>query len=160
MRITAILVAIIAAIIISGCGAIMHGAHQDIAINSNPNQAQVIVQGESKVTPAMFNLKRKHSYIVKISKEGYESSDIMINNKLDWTAWCDLFVFGIIPIFYDLASGAAWKLSPEEINVTLNRSIGFRDGPDKIPVSLSITDSNLRALSPIQGVTVTIRQAP
>ena len=160
MRIIVIFAAIATAAFISGCGAIVHGTRQDIAINSNPNQAQVIVQGESKTTPAMFNLKRKHSYVVKISKEGYESSDIMINNKLDWTAWCDLFVWGIIPIFYDLASGAAWKLSPEEINVSLSRSIGFKDGPEKIPVSLNLKDNHLEVNSASSGIEVRIIQVP
>lgn len=158
MRIVTIVVAIGATIFMVGCGAIMHGTQQDISINSSPNEAQVTVQGDQKTTPAVFKLKRKHSYILKISKEGYESSEVMINNKLDWTAWCDLFVWGVLPIFYDLSSGAAWKLSPEEINATLNRKLGSIEGPEQIQVGLSLKGDQLSLTSPVEGITATVMQ--
>lgn len=149
---------LIVVFVMSGCGAIMHGSSQDISINSSPTEAKTLVSGEERTTPAKYNLKRKHSYLVKISKEGYETAEVMINNKLDWTAWVDIFVWGVIPVFYDLATGCAWKLSPEEITVSLTRSIGSMDGPENIPVILSVRDDHLNASATGTDVTVTITQ--
>ncbi len=155
----AVVLCLIVAVVASGCGAIMHGKHQDITINSSPSEAKVLVSGEERTTPAVFNLRRKGSYLVKISKEGYESAEVMITSKLDWTAWADLFIWGIIPIFYDLASGSAYKLSPEEINTSLSRSIGFMHGPENIPVTLSAKGDHLNvSTAGTDVVTITITQ--
>ena len=156
MRAIAILV--LTAFMLSSCGAIMHGTRQDITINSSPSGANAVISGDTKTTPAVFSLKRKHSYQVRISKDGYESADFMINNKLDWTAWADLFLWGIIPIFYDLASGSAWKLTPEELNVNLTRSLGYQDGPDEIPIQLALQNDSLVVSSSTGGVTIRITQ--
>jgi len=152
-----LLLSLVIAFVLSGCGAIVHGTRQDITISSSPSQAQVLVQGEQKITPAVFNLKRKHSYIIKISKEGYDPSEVIILNKLDWVALVDIFA-GVLPVFYELTSGAAWKLTPEDINVSLNRSIGYKDGPEVIPIGLKIRNNNLSVIGSGEGVTITVTQ--
>lgn len=151
-------IALLVFLTVSGCGAIMHGTKQDITVNSSPTGAKVMVAGEDRTAPAVFNLKRKNSYLVKINKEGYEGAEIMINHKLDWTAWADLFIWGIIPIFYDLSSGAAWKLSPEEISVNLNRSIGQADGPDSVGVRLVVSGDELSVQGGSSGITLSIEE--
>lgn len=149
-------VILIAALCLSGCGAIMHGTDQEISINSSPTQAKVYVNGEERTTPAVYDLKRKNSYLVRVSKEGYEPAEVMINKSLDWTAWADLFIFGVIPIFYDLASGAAYKLSPEEINVTLQRSASGSDLPEKYPIALQVDGTSLMVSG--EGLRIEIEQ--
>lgn len=128
---------------IAGCGAIMNGRSQQISVNSSPSESRVVVQGEQRTTPAVFKLERKNSYLVKISKDGYETAEVMINKKLNWTAWADLLLLGIIPIFYDLASGAAYRLEPDVINVTLQRSVGKLGIPEKQSVRMTLKDGAL-----------------
>lgn len=149
---------VICAFLLSGCGAIMHGRSQEITINSSPTESMARISGEERKTPAVFTLKRKNSYMVKISKEGYETAEVMINRKLDWTAWADLFLWGVIPIFYDLASGAAFKLTPEEINMTLQRSQGYLEGPEELEVTLKMKGDTLSVNQ--EGVDVAIVQMP
>ena len=144
---------------VSSCGLIVHGTSQDITVNSSPSEAKAIVRGDTKTTPAVFDLKRKHSYTIKVSKDGYETVEVIINNKLDCTAWVDIFLFGVIPVFVDLATGAAWKLSPEDLNVNLPRSIGSLDGPQSIPVRVEIQDGQLHATSKLDGIVISVKQA-
>jgi hypothetical protein len=134
----------------------MHGKTQDIMVGSSPTEAKVTILGESKTTPTMFNLQRKHSYIVKITKDGCEPAEVMITNKLDWTAYADLFIWGVLPIFVDLGTGAAWKLVPEDINVSLNCSIGSSGEPEQIPVSLKVIDAQLVGTTDCSDVTITV----
>ena len=156
MRLTACI--LIMALLLNGCGAIMHGTRQDVTINSSPSEAKVYVNGEERTTPAQYNLKRKHNYLIKVSKEGYETAEVMVSHKLDWTAWADLLVWGIIPIFYDLGSGAAWKLTPEEINVSLSRTEHSSLLPEKIDVSLTFVENEIVAHSNTEGIILEIEE--
>lgn len=105
---------------LGGCATIVHGSRQNVSINSNPPGAAVYIDnGMALTTPSHVNLERKRDYIVTISKPGYQTQTIPLNSVL--TAWLagNIIFGGIIGGGVDLLSGAAWTLTPENINLTL-----------------------------------------
>ena len=122
----AVCVAIAAAAAIGGCGAIMHGGHQQVVFETSPAGATVTVvdalgmSNGSCETPCSLDLKRKKEYRVTISKPGFSSVDMEIDRKTDGWIWGNILLGGIIGLVVDFTSGSAYRLSPKEVNVTLS----------------------------------------
>ncbi len=109
------------ALLIVGCATIIHGTKQDIAVSSVPTGAKVIVKGvHMATTPAVIKLDRKESNIVlRFEKEGYQPVEVALNRSVDaWIAGNIVFG-GLIGLAIDFINGAAYKLSPSEVNVVL-----------------------------------------
>ena len=117
---------------IAGCAAIIHGTKQEVAVSSTPSGADVIVMGaHMATTPAVIKLDRKDSNIVlRFEKEGYEPVEIALRRSVDgWIAGNILFG-GLIGLVIDFASGAAYKLSPPEIQAVMQeKGISLDDIP-------------------------------
>ncbi len=108
-------------LLIVGCVTIIHGTRQNIAVNSVPSGAKVIVKGvHMGTTPAVIELNRNESNIIlRFEKEGYEPVEVVLNRSVDaWIAGNIIFG-GLIGLAIDFISGAAYKLSPSEVNVIL-----------------------------------------
>ena len=105
----------------SNCCTIIHGDTQDISVNSIPSGSKVIVRGvHMATTPAVIELKRKESNIIlRFEKEGYEPVEIALKRETDaWIAGNIIFG-GVIGLIVDFSNGAAYKLSPENVQVEL-----------------------------------------
>jgi hypothetical protein len=106
----------------TGCATIVNGTTQKITIQSEPTDANVRIDGTMTVTtPAIVELKRNQKHIVEIEKPGYASQTINIKSELNGMVFGNILFGGIIGGGVDAASGAAARLSPSEINVTLLR---------------------------------------
>lgn len=111
----------------AGCASIMHGTKQTILFQSSPDGATVLVADVLGVshgdceTPCSIELKRKNEYSVTISKKGYESVELFIKRKSDGWIWGNILIGGIIGLIVDFSNGAAYRLSPEELNTTLSK---------------------------------------
>jgi len=107
----------------SNCCTIIHGTTQEIAVNSQPSGAKVIVRGvHMATTPAVIELDRKNSNIVlSFEKEGYEKVEIALKRGTD--AWIvgNIIFGGVIGLIVDFSNGAAYELSPDTIQVELNK---------------------------------------
>jgi len=130
-----IIMGIATAILIQiNCCSIIHGTRQEMTVNSQPSGAKVVVKGvHMGTTPAVIELKRKESNIVlRFEKEGYEPVEIALRRSIDgWIAGNIIFnIGGIIGLIVDFSSGAAYKLSPEDVQVELKKlNISFKDLP-------------------------------
>ena len=110
--------------IICGCAAIIHGSRQDVAVNSSPSGAKVVIMGVHKATtPAVIELKRSdNNIILRFEKEGFESLDFALTRKVDGWIIGNIVFGGLIGLVVDFATGSAYKISPEEVNITLQKS--------------------------------------
>lgn len=129
----------------SNCCTIIHGDTQDISVNSQPSGAKVIVRGvHMATTPAVIELKRKESNIVlRFEKEGYEPVEIALKRGTDsWIAGNIIFG-GVIGLIVDFANGAAYKLSPENVQVELRE---LNISPDGLPKDGIIIAVDLQSL--------------
>lgn len=104
------------------CATIVRGTSQELAVNSTPSNARIIVNGEDKgKTPSTLTLKRSKTYQIVFKLDGYEDLTVNIDKNFKFvpTIIGNIFSWGIIGIVVDLANGSAYQLSPEQVNVTL-----------------------------------------
>lgn len=120
----------------AGCATILHGSHQEINVRSVPAGANIYIQGaQVGVTPATLHLKRKHSYQLVFKKDGYKPVKINMekNFKVLPAIIGNIFWIPVIGIVVDIVDGAAYKLSPEQVNAHLNKlkNAGYLPGITK-----------------------------
>lgn len=109
------------AIAVTGCATIMNkGGNQRVLVNSIPPGATATIDGNISVTtPGEVSLKRNKSHVVRIEKDGYQPANVMIDNELSGWVFGNILIGGIIGLAIDMSTGAAFKLDPNTISVTL-----------------------------------------
>jgi len=107
-----------------GCASIFQGADAEIAFESNVAGATILVDGKpSGVTaPPGREVKVKvprRTVPVVVQAEGYQPWSVQLDAGLD-VPWLILdIVFGVIPLFVDLANGAWNGVTPDRVRVDL-----------------------------------------
>lgn len=123
MRITPLLLALVAAGSLTGCATIVQGTDQRINVNSSPAGATVTVRGQQLgITPTTLNLKRGKDYEVLIALDGYEPITVYLEKEFDFApaALGNIFSWGILGLVVDISNGAAYELSPDFIEANLS----------------------------------------
>ncbi len=112
-----------------GCASIISGKSQDISVRSNPLGAAVTVDGMSAgTTPLTTEVKRKRRHQIQVTKEGYVSETRATKKGFNWWFCGNLILGGIIGIIVDFATGAVYKVEPDEINVPLTKLEDLKKG--------------------------------
>lgn len=110
-------------LVMSGCASIVSGRHQDVQIVSNPPGADVTIDSVKRgSTPMVVSLKRSERHVVKLSKDGYAEETIGTKKGFNWWMTANILIGGIVGIIIDFATGATYKVKPEEINVELKQA--------------------------------------
>ncbi len=118
----AFLVLISHSLLVSGCASIVSGRHQDVQVISNPPGAEVMIDGMKRgSTPMVVELKRSERHTIKLSKEGYLEETRGTKKGFNWWFTGNIIVGGIIGIIIDFATGAVYKVKPEDINVEMKQ---------------------------------------
>ncbi|MEM1329863.1 MAG: PEGA domain-containing protein [Planctomycetota bacterium] len=117
---TAIAVAMIgwASIGAGGCASVFDAANDSkISVRSNPEGAEVLLNGESKgTTPAEFIVSDEEIYDLKVIHEG-ETRSIALTRSIG-AKWIVLdVIFGLIPVVVDAITGNWYEVQPQEIFV-------------------------------------------
>ena len=118
-----------------GCGTITQGTRQSIPVQSSPNTVSIDVGGGSYTTPTTLNLERKNEYILKFSKEGYESTQIQITKHLSGGYLVFDILLGLVGVIIDAATGGWYNLKPESVMVSLSK-ISAGPGPAEIEIAI------------------------
>lgn len=123
----------------TGCASIVSGRNADIAIDSYPSNAHVIIhdndgrQVASLNTPGVVSLKRNRRYFLParytatIEAPGYAPADIAIRSTMNPWILGNIAIGGIPGLIVDNATGAAWKPKQSEIH----RQLAPLGGPDQ-----------------------------
>lgn len=118
----------------TGCASIVNGVRQDVGVSSSP--AGALAQsnyGLSCLTPCILSLPRRNSHTILIQKQGYEDGSASIASSPSGWLWGDLVFGGLIGLVIDFASGGAYKLKPESVNVILARGVpGESPKPEQV----------------------------
>jgi hypothetical protein len=129
----------------SGCASLVSGRHAEVAINSYPPDAEVMVrddQGRTVAaarTPAVVSVKRgrgflkKAEYTATIEKPGYSTAHVPIDSTLNPWVFGNVIVGGIPGLLVDPYTGAMWRPKTTSINEELQPS--SRPGPAIYPAS-------------------------
>lgn len=123
--------------ILTNCGTIMQGSKQQVGISSNPSNADVSINGQSKgTTPVSVDLKRKDSHMIRLELAGYEPYETTLTRKTSGWVWGNIVFGGLIGLAVDAAAGGMYKLTPEQI------SAEFRESRDS-KISSNLTEDGL-----------------
>ena len=105
---------------VTGCGTVVNGNHQDLAITSYPGGATVSVDGVQRgSTPVVVPVSRKHAHVVAVTHDGYhpyEASVVPMVSTWVWGNWMYLGVFGVA---VDAWTGGLWDLSQDKVHAQL-----------------------------------------
>jgi hypothetical protein len=133
------IVVLLAALFVSGCASIVSGRHAEVAVDSFPSHASVVIQDKQGRTVSSFNtpgvatLKRQGKYFMParytatIVAPGYEPAHVPIGATLNPWLLGNVVVGGIPGLVVDSATGAAWKPYRSEIHHQLTPQGGEPD---------------------------------
>jgi hypothetical protein len=111
-------------LLLSGCASVVCGPKQDIAINSSPRSAEVLVYDSSceviysNMTPCTATLKRSAGdsksgcYVVLIKKDGYAPVEVPLAGRVNGAYYWNFLNAGI-GYLVDPATGSMWTLGPK-----------------------------------------------
>jgi len=105
---------------IQGCASLMQGSTQMIAVGSTPSGVTVIVDGFQRLkTPATLDLPRNESHRLEIVLEGYLPEIVEIRQVASNMIIGNIIAGGLIGFAVDHSTGAAYRLVPEVVQVSL-----------------------------------------
>ena len=102
--------------LLTSCGAIINGSHQDVMINANVQGATVNVDGQQMgQTPLKTDLSRSSSHLVQVSAPGYETATVQVERDASWWLLGSAVCGGLIGIGIDFVNGGAWELDAGDV---------------------------------------------
>ncbi|MBD3165386.1 hypothetical protein GF324_02195 [bacterium] len=102
------------AVVLIGCGTIVHGTRQTLIVETEPDSVTVKVRGiTTGHSPLVLNLDRQTDVNLTLERNGYETVTIPL--KATVSPWVGGNVFNglILGFFVDFSSGGAFELKPE-----------------------------------------------
>ncbi|HEY2377371.1 MAG TPA: hypothetical protein VGH98_15445 [Gemmatimonadaceae bacterium] len=163
MNATRTAVSLVAGMLLTGCGAILHGARQNIEVQSSPAGARVETAPATGTftTPTTLNLERKNSYVLTFTSPGYNPATFNLHNGIGTgTVIADVLLTGLIGVLVDGMTGSWYGLEPESANVTLTRATTGGSGPEEIHIQLREADGKgkVELKSDAPGVSVRVER--
>jgi hypothetical protein len=124
--------------LVSSCALIIHGTKQEVAISSNPSAAKINIDGQYVGnTPLATRLTRYEHHLVKIELPGYLPYEAIFTRKVDGWIAGNLVFGGLVGLVLDVATGAMYKLTPNQIAGDLkNGATAVKTSKDGIVVAV------------------------
>lgn len=121
-------VALLSALLLSGCATLFSGSSQDVRIESEPSEANIMVEGVKRgTTPATIDVTRPDlgdPPQIAIQKEGYEEKTLKLSKKFNAVTLLNILnglIFAPVGFGVDWSTGALWKYQPENYTVELEQ---------------------------------------
>ncbi|MEO7861129.1 MAG: PEGA domain-containing protein [Nitrospirales bacterium] len=109
-----------------GCGTIVNGFHQDVAVTSSPGGAEVSVDGVAKgTTPIVASLWRGSAHVVKVEQPGYHPIETSVVPTISVWEWGNVISWNFLGVAIDAWTGGMYALSQDKVTVV------FATNPDK-----------------------------
>jgi len=113
----------------SGCAAILGGgSNQPVSIEATPSSARYVIRSSAGIQmssgnlPTSVILPRKNEYQIDISLDGYETQTVALSRGTNGWIWGNLVIGWIVGFAVDFLTGAAYKLEPAVVSVTLDEA--------------------------------------
>lgn len=107
-------------VVLSNCSTVLNTTSQDVFVNSDPENAKIIIDGKKfGTTPQTVNLERGSTHVIKFELDGYESYETQVTKKISFWFWMNAFN-GFVPgMLIDMFTGSMYNLLPTKLEVTL-----------------------------------------
>lgn len=151
---TALTLALTSLLFLPGCGLIFGGSTQSVSLNSTPDNSHIAFKdsGRSVVTPTEVSLERKHQYVLTFEKDGYKPKQEQITHHVRGGIVVLDILTGLVGIVIDAATGGWYGLSPNRLDVTMEKTDTAMAGPSEIHVHLGLQqDKNKAATLNVQS---------
>ena len=163
MNTTRTVLSVAAALVLSGCGAILHGPRQNIDVQTSPGGAKLETSPATGTytTPTTLNLERKNTYLLTFTAPGYNPATFNLRNGIGTgTLIADVLLTGVIGVVVDAVTGSWYGLEPESANVTLTRATTGGSGPAEIHIRLRQSEDkgHVEVSSDASGVSVNVKR--
>ncbi len=136
----------------TNCATIISGSQQMVEITSEPSAATVFINGiEAGNTPVQKNLKRNQEYALTLKLDGYKTYKTKLERKFN--AWYigNVVFGGLIGIIVDPATGAMYKLKPEQINGAPKAGTTYKTRSENLFINISLDiDSNAEKIGQLE----------
>lgn len=132
---------------LAGCGTIFGGSSQEVSLGSSPGPAEVELDHVNRTvtTPTEIELKRKNSYELTFTREGYEPETASIESSLrGGILVLDILFTGLLGVAIDAGTGAWNSLSPENLSVSLEKADPAAAGPESVDVRVATDEGTAR----------------
>lgn len=119
-----VLLAVVAAMSLQACATILTGRTQTIQVRSEPPDVLVTVQpgGYRATTPGSLTLPRLGSgYLLRFEKNGFEPVSVRLESSTNGLVWGNILIGGLIGLAVDYNTGAAYSMSPSDVQVRLSQ---------------------------------------
>lgn len=104
----------------AGCATIVSGTSQQIAVDSTPQGAEVLIDGTMVGrTPVAPEVRRKAEHDVTLRKEGYLDRTVHTGKRLNLWYMGNLLFGSLLGMLIDDASGASFVVEPDKIHARL-----------------------------------------
>ena len=104
----------------TGCATIVSGTKQELSFKSNPEGAEVIVNGTSVgVTPLTVKVKRKQGTQIVVRKDGFQEQSFVLKHSMEPWFWGNILIGGLFGSTTDFASGATVEYEQDQYYTTL-----------------------------------------
>ena len=144
MRHTRIFAVLSATCLLTGCGTVLHGARQDIFVQSSVPGAtvQASPMAATVAAPGTISLERKNNYVLTFTAPGYAPATVNVTNSIGvGTVIADVLLTGLVGVVVDGMTGSWYGLNPETASATLVKQTGMV-GPDEIHIRLGHVSSH------------------
>lgn len=114
----------LASILVSGCASITRGTKEVFVVDSTPQDAEVrLSSGQVGRTPASFEVGRRDTLTVFVSKPGYKSRTLIVQSEVGGGGAAgmagNVLFGGIIGAGVDAGTGAMYEHKPNPLMVQL-----------------------------------------
>ena len=126
---TALRLAVLAAgaMSLSACATVTRGSNDAWVVSSDPAGARVeTTNGQfCAATPCAIKMKRKSEFTATLTKAGYKPATVQVTHKTANSGAAgvagNVLLGGAIGLGVDLATGASQDLTPNPVNITLEK---------------------------------------
>jgi hypothetical protein len=110
--------------VVGGCGVLFNSGPAAVMLTSNPNEAEVWIDGSRRgTTPMTVSLPKNQNYQVVFRKVGHDEVTMPLNRQVSATIVILDVLGGLVPVIIDAATGAWYVLSESALHATLSPAL-------------------------------------
>lgn len=112
---------LVSVFLLGGCATLIHGSSERVRVESEPDGAQVEVDGRPMgTTPTTLDLRRDQDHVVRVYHPEYAPHEVTLSqNRSLWTI-TNLLNLVVPGMLVDLSTGAFYTLEPDLISPTFD----------------------------------------
>jgi hypothetical protein len=117
---SSLILSLLAAVSLTSCSTIVNGRYQSVGIASNPSDATVWIDNAYiGQTPLIVDMSRQSDHYVRIELNGFQPYELIFTKKMNAWVFGNIIFGGLIGIVVDVATGAIYKLTPDQVQAEL-----------------------------------------